>query len=308
MIVNTSKIAIIGGGRVGITAAYAMLLRGIGRSLVLYDRNLDKIKGEQLEFEHALSFLGTTTISATDSFEDIKGSDIIVYTAGAAQEPGESRLDLTTKNLSIMESILPKAVEASPNSIVMLVANPVDILTYRATQLLKLPKGRVFGTGTCLDSARFRFYLSTILGINPKNIHAYILGEHGDSSFPTISNADIGGQPLLTMSSITPQQIQDAYEKTKHAAGTVIAAKGATFYAIGVVIAQLASAILRDTKRVFPVSVLLDGKYGYHHVALSVPCVLGKNGVEHILEVPLSSEEKQKMESSVAVLRQYIPQ
>jgi len=301
-----SKVAIIGGGRVGMSAAYALLLRNVCRELVLYDRNLDKMKGEQLEFQHSLAFLGTTSIVAAASFDALKDSDVVVFTSGVAQNPGESRLDLVKKNTEILQSVLPDVINHSPNSVVLIVSNPVDILTYHADKILRLPKGRVFGSGTSLDTARFRFHLSEMLGINPKNIHAYILGEHGDSSFPTITNADIGGQPLSTIAGFPIEKVRAAYQKTRDAAGTIIAAKGATYYAIGVVISQLASAVLRDTKRIFPVSVPLDGQYGYTDVAISVPCVLGKNGVEKIMEIPLSPDEKKSMDNSVTILKNLI--
>ncbi len=301
---SRTKVSIIGGGRVGITSAYAMLLRNTTRELILFDRDVEKMKGEQLEFEHSLAFLGATTVKAAESLEDIRGSDVIVYTAGVAQKPGETRLDLAKRNIGILKSMLPDIMKHSPDSILLFVANPVDILTYEAAKMLNFPKGKVFGSGTSLDSARFRFYLSEILKVNPKNIHAYVLGEHGDSSFPVIEHANVGGQPLLSMNDISKDQVYDSYQKTRNAAGTVIAAKGGTFYAIGVVVNQLVDAVLRDTKRVFPVSVPLHNEYGFSDVAISVPCVLGKNGVERILTVTLSEEEKQKMSESVRILKE----
>ncbi len=303
---GVNKVSIIGGGRVGITSAYAMLLRNTTRELVLYDRDIEKMKGEQLEFEHSLSFLGATTVKAAESLEDIKGSNVIVYTTGVAQKPGETRLDLAKHNTDILKSMLPDIVRYAPDSIILLVANPVDVLTYEAQKLLNFPKGRILGTGTCLDSSRFRFYLSEMLDVNPKNIHAYVLGEHGDSSFPVIDHANVGGQPILSMPNITMDKIREAYQKTRDAAGTVIAAKGSTFYAIGVVVNQLVDAILKDTKRVFPVSVPLEGEYGYSNVSISVPCVLGGNGVDKILQITLSEDEKTMMEKSVQVLKSFM--
>lgn len=302
----SGKVSVIGGGHVGMSAAFAMLLKNTARELILFDRNTDKMKGEQLEFQHSLTFLGTTKITVAESPKDLKDSDVIVFTAGRAQLPGESRLNLVKSNLEIIKTILPEVIKSSPNSVIIMVTNPVDILTYQASQLLKLPLGRIFGSGTSLDSARFRFHLSEFLEINPKNIHAYVLGEHGDSSFPTISNIDIGGQPLATMKEFSSEKIQEAFLKTKTAAGTIIAAKGSTYYAIGVVINQLVSAVLRDTKRVHPVSVPLTGQYGYENVSISVPCVIGKNGVEKILEVPLSDEEKNLMDKSVKILKEIV--
>lgn len=298
------KVSIIGGGHVGMSAAFAMLLRETAHELVLFDRNKEKMMGEQLDFQHSLAFLATTKITAAESYKDTENSDVIVYTAGVAQKPGESRLDLLKTNIEILTSTLPEAVKLSPQSVIIIVSNPVDILTYKATKLLGLPKGRVFGTGTCLDSARFRFHLSELLAINPKNIHAYVLGEHGDSSFPVMSAADVGGQALVHMEGITEQEIQECFTKTRDAAKTIIAAKGATYYAIAVVVSQLVHSVLNDTKRIFPVSTVLEGEYGLTQVSLSVPCELGRNGVEKILQIPLSDKEKKLMENSAGILKE----
>ena len=302
----TGKVSIIGGGRVGMSAAFVMLLKNTASELVLFDRDVERMRGEQLEFQHSLTFLGTTKIIAAESYRDLKDSDVIVFTAGRAQLPGESRLNLVKSNLEVIKTILPQAIKYSPDSVIIMVTNPVDILTYQASRLLKLPKGKIFGSGTSLDSARFRFHLSEFLGINPKSIHAYVLGEHGESSFPTISHADIGGQPLATMKGFSSEKIQEAFLKARNAAGIIITAKGSTYYAIGVVINQLVDAVLRDTKRVYPVSVPLTGQYGHHDVSISVPCVIGKKGVEKILEVPLSDEEKKLMDRSVKILKEIV--
>lgn len=300
------KVAIIGGGHVGMSAAFAMLLKNTVRQLVLFDRNTDKMKGEQLEFQHSLTFLGTAKITVAQSYKDLKNSDIIIFTAGRGQLPGESRLNLVKSNLELIKNILPEVIKVSPESVIIMVTNPVDILTYQASKILKIPKGRIFGSGTSLDSARFKFHLSEFLGINPKNIHTYVLGEHGDSSFPTISHANIGGQPLATFKGLTSNEIKKAFVKAKTAAGTIIAAKGSTYYGIAVVINQLVDAILKDTKRVYPVSIPLTGQYGHKDVSISVPCVIGKNGVEKILEVPLSAEEKKQMDKSVNTLKEVV--
>lgn len=301
-----SKVCIIGGGHVGMSAAFAMLLSETAREIVFFDRDKEKMLGEQLDFQHSLAFLETTKITAAKSYEDTKESDVIVFTAGAAQESGQSRLNLLNVNLKILQETLPEAVKYSPQAVVIIVTNPVDILTYQATKLLNLPKGRVFGTGTSLDSARFRFHLSEILNINPKNIHAYVLGEHGDSSFPAVSSADVAGQSVLNMEGITKEQIQESFNKTRDAAQAIIAKKGATYYAIGVVISQLVHAVLNDSKSIFPVSTVLNGEYGLTEVSLSVPCELGKEGVEKILEISLSTEEKQLMENSASILKKLL--
>ncbi|KKP60905.1 MAG: L-lactate dehydrogenase A chain [Candidatus Roizmanbacteria bacterium GW2011_GWC2_34_23] len=214
----SGKVSIIGGGHVGMSAAFAMLLKNTAHEIVLFDRDTDKMKGEQLEFQHSLTFLGTTKIVAAESYKDLKDSDVIVFTAGRAQLPGESRLNLVKSNVEVINNILPDVAKHSPNSVIIMVTNPVDILTYQASQLLKLAPGRIFGSGTSLDSARFRFHLSEFLGINPKNIHTYVLGEHGDSSFPTISHADIGGQPISTMKDFSSKKIQEAFLKIMRSA------------------------------------------------------------------------------------------
>jgi len=268
--------------------------------------DIEKMKGEQLEFEHSLSFLGSTKITVASSNNDFENSDVIVFTAGVAQKPGESRLELVQKNTEIVKDILPAAVSQSPNAVLIMVTNPVDVLTYEASKMLNLPKGRIFGTGTSLDTSRFRFHLSEILKINTKNIHAYILGEHGDSSFPVVSNADVGGQQLLSVAGINEKVINDCYLKVKEAAQAIIQSKGATYYAIAVVISELVEAVLSDSKRVYPVSVPLYGQYGLKDVALSVPCVVGRSGVEEILEISLSENEKNNLINSARVLKDII--
>jgi len=298
-----TKVTVIGAGRVGITAAFTMYLKNTAQEIMLYGRDKDKLIGEQLDFMHSLSFLGSTHISVGSEPSELVGSDIIIFTAGAAQEPGETRLDLVKKNTAILEELIPDIIKNAPDSIILMVTNPVDILTYKTVLLSKLPRTRVFGSGTTLDTARFRFHLSEYLHVNPKSVHAYILGEHGDSSFPTLSSANVGGQLLASMKDFSHDKALEAYTKARDAAYKIIAAKGATYYAIGVVINQLVHAILTDAKRVYPLSITLDGEYGHTGVSLSVPCVLGRNGVERIIEIPLSEEEKLKMQISVETLK-----
>lgn len=301
-----TKVSVIGAGRVGITAAFTMYLKNTTQEIMLFGRNKDKLIGEQSDFMDSLSFLGTTQIIVGSEMSDLAGSHIIVFTAGAAQEPGETRLDLVKKNTDILESMIPEIVKFAPEAIILMVTNPVDVLTYKATLMAKLPKGRVFGSGTTLDTARFRFQLSKYLKVNPKSVHGYILGEHGDSSFPTLSSTNVGGQLITTMKDFSHEKALSAYTKARDAAYKIIVAKGATYYAIGVVINQLVHAILSDARRVYPLSVLLEGEYGQTEVALSVPCVLGRNGIERIIEIPLSEEEKLKMKLSGEVLKKYL--
>lgn len=298
-----TKVAVVGCGRVGITSAYTMYLNNTAHEIMLFGRDKDKLIGEQLDFMHSLSFLGTTHITVGENYEDLRGADVVVFTAGAAQQPGETRLDLVKKNTEIVESMMGEIVKYAPGAIFLIVSNPVDILTYRAAKIANLPRGRVFGSGTTLDTARFRFHLSEFLKVNPKSIHGYILGEHGDSSFPTTSTANVGGQPITSMKGFSKEKAVEAYQKARDAAYKIIAAKGATFYAIAVVVNQLVDAILRDTRRIYPLSITLEGEYGQRDVALSLPCVLGREGIERVVEIPLSEEEKGQLNHSVEVLK-----
>ena len=303
---DTNKVAIIGWGRVGMSTAFALLQQGIPNELLLLSRSKEKAEGEKLDLEHGLSFLKHTKIKASESYEDLKDTDIVVFTAGAPQKTGESRLDLIEKNKAILQKYIPKILKYAPNSIIIIVSNPVDILTYEAYKIAGLPKGRIFGSGTTLDTSRFRFHLAEQMKINPKSIHAYILGEHGDSSFPALTGAVVGGQSLLSIPDMTEQKALAAYTKTRDAAYKIIEAKGATYYAIATATAKLVETILIDGKKIFPVSIPLHSYYGHNGVSLSVPCVIGRNGVEQTIEIKLSWEEKKMLQKSVDTLKKYL--
>lgn len=303
---NSRKIAIVGLGKVGITAAYALILRHVADEIVLVSRSLDKIEGEKLDLEHGLPFLEPTRITVSDDYAALQGADIVVITAGAAQEPGQSRLDLVGENKKIITEIGRDIAPYVQNSVVIVVSNPVDVLTYQLAKILNLPKGRVLGTGTMLDTARFRFHLSEILNVNPRSIHTYVLGEHGDSSFPTLDSSTVGGQPLDRFPNYSPERAHDAFVQTREAAKKIIQAKGATYYAIGVVIAQLTRAILQNQRSVLPISIPIENYYGQSDLAVSVPCIVGKNGVEQILNVQLSSIEQQYFADSCQMIKNFL--
>lgn len=303
---DSNKVAIIGCGRVGSSIAFSLLHSGIVNQLVLLGRTKMSVLGEQLDLEHGLSFLHPAEIIATDSYQDIRESDVVIISAGAAQKPGETRLDLAQKNLAILDQIIPMVVKYAPNAIVIIVSNPVDVLTYRAYQIADWPKGRVFGSGTVLDTARFRFHLSQFLHVNPRSIHAYILGEHGDSSFPVLSSANVGGQSLSEFPLFSEAKFKAAFEKAKNAAYKIIESKGSTYYGIAAVVSHLVKTILADAKTVLPLSVPLHQYLGYSGVSLSVPSVLGRNGVEEMLKPKLNWEEKQLLEKSVNTLKKYL--
>ncbi len=313
---SSFKVAVVGCGKVGMTAAYAMMLSGTPTDIVLFDRNIDKAMGEKLDLEHALSLLsGYVNIIATDNYADLSESRLIVYSAGTAQQPGQTRLDLVNTNKKILEEVLLKINVAAPGSVILIVANPVDVLTYWANKMLDTSPHavagkaenaiRIFGSGTMLDTARLRFHLSETLKINPHSIHAYVLGEHGESSFPVFANTTVGGQKLLEVPGMSETVVSEAYQKTREAANKIIEAKGATYYAIGVVVMKIMQAVFSDSKTVYPLSVPLDNYLGFSSVALSVPCILGENGVEKILSVDLSPTEKVALEKSVAALKPY---
>lgn len=299
------KVSIVGLGKVGMSAAYAMMLDGTPTEIVLVSREKEKAVGEKLDLEHALPFLDYVTITATDDYADIAGSRLVVITAGAAQKPGETRLNLCDNNRKILEEILPKIEAAAPDALILIVSNPVDVLTYHAHHIIPHAKGRIFGSGTMLDTARFKFHLAEYLHINPKSVHAYVLGEHGDSSFPVYAHATVGGQKLMDFEGMSVEVIQDAYTKARQAAYNIIQAKGATYYAIGVVATKIMEAIFSDAKTVFPLSVPLENYYGHSGVSLSVPCVLGARGIERVLHLDLSQEEQEHLAKSVAVLQEY---
>lgn len=301
-----NKVSIVGCGSVGMTAAFSLLHTGVVNELVLHGRSKEKVCGEQLDLEHGLGFMHPAKITATDDYKDLNGSDVVVYAAGAPQQPGQTRLDLVEKNKQILEEILPHIVRNAPDAVILIVANPLDILTYHAYKISGLPKGRIFGSGTTLDTQRFRFHLSQFLKVHPNSIHTYLLGEHGDHSFPVLSTASVGGQPLTTFEQYSEEKIHQAYEKARDAAYTIIKCKGSTYYGIGAVISHIVKVILSDSKQVLPVSVPLHNYYGHSGVALSVPCVIGRDGVEKTLEIKLSWEEKQKLEQCVSTLKEYI--
>lgn len=300
-----SKVAIVGCGRVGMSIAFSILHKNQVDQLVLHGRDKAKIIGEQLDLEHGASFLGNTQILATDQDRDLAESQVVIISAGKSQCPGDTRLDLVKQNSAILENLLPRILRYAPQAVIIVVTNPVDVLTYRAYRMANLPKGQIFGSGTTLDTSRFRFHLSEFLKINPRSIHAYILGEHGDSAFPTLSSATVGGQSLVSLPRFSMEKALEAFEKSKQAAYKIIESKGATYYAIGAVVAHITTLVLRNARSVLPVSIPLHNYYGQNGVALSVPCIIGRNGVEETLEIKLSWEEKQMLAKSAETLKKF---
>lgn len=297
------KVSIIGCGNVGATAAYAMLIDSTPTELVLMDRNKEKAKGLVLDLEHSVAFFNATKVVAASDFNACKGSHLVVVTAGARQQEGETRLDLIEKNRALFRDIIPKIAKVAPRAILLIVTNPVDVLTYEAYKLSGFPFGRVFGTGTMLDTARLKFYIGEKLCLNPKSIEAFVLGEHGDSSFPVWSSSNVAGNPLIKMPGFNKKIADQCYKDTKNAAYKIIHDLGFTCYSIATVIKEIMVHIFQNSKVVLPLSVPLKGEYGLKGVALSVPCVLDSSGVASIVEVPLSFAEKRMLKKSADAMK-----
>ncbi|MFZ5627171.1 MAG: L-lactate dehydrogenase [Bacillota bacterium] len=308
---KTNKIVIVGAGNVGATTAYALLISGIASELVLYDINRQKAEGEIMDLAHGASFVPPARLR-TGYLADCREADIIIFTAGAAQQPGETRLDLVDKNTRIVEKALLPILEQAPEALVLMVTNPVDVLTYQAWKLSGLSPERVLGSGTVLDSARFRHVLGQHCGVDVRNVHGYILGEHGDSELAAWSSVHIGGirlddYCLACGQGCGQEKREEMFRQVRDAAYQIIQAKGATYYAVGLAVRRICEAILRDEHSILTVSSLMQGEYGLRDVCLSVPCVIGRQGRIKVLELNLTAEEKEKLQHSAAVIASYLP-
>ena len=311
-----NKVTIIGAGSVGATVAYTLVATGAVGEIVLIDVNVDKAKGEALDIRQATPYLSPAKIYC-GSYEDAANSDIVIVTSGVGRKPGQSRIDLTQTNVNILKSIAPQIVKHAPDALYLFVANPVDVLTYVFQKITGIPKHRVIGTGTTLDSIRLRTRLSELYSVNQQQVHAYVLGEHGDSSFVAWSAADISGIPLeeyeqtITKKGALPCVAYDKEEVetyVKKSGGQIIAGKGATFYGIAASVTKIVNAIYSSAYTVLPVSTVLDGEYGVSDVALSTLCAIGSEGVISTLTPTLSDEEVAKMQHSAQVLKDVIAQ
>ncbi len=300
---DSFKVSIVGLGNVGSTMAYAMLLDGTPTDLALIDINADKAHGLLLDLDHSLSFTPFTKLTSSGDMSACEGSSLVVITAGVRQKEGDTRLNLIDRNRAIFDDIIPKIAEAAPNAILLIVSNPVDVLTYDAIKLSGFPKERVIGSGTLLDTARFQFHISEKLKVHPSSVNAFILGEHGDSSFPVYSAADIAGAPLRGMEEFTKEIAAGCFESTKNAAYRIIHDQGYTCYSISTATLQIMRAIFENSHEVFPLSTLLEDFHGHSDVCLSVPCVLGSNGIERQIELPLDEEELKMLKKSADVLK-----
>ncbi|WP_026881212.1 L-lactate dehydrogenase [Clostridium akagii] len=305
---SKTKISIIGAGFVGSSTAFALMIGGLAAEIVIVDINKDKSEGEAMDLAHGASFVKPLEIKAGD-YKDTANSDIVIITAGAAQKPGETRLDLISKNYKIMGSIVPEVVKYSPNSILLVVSNPVDILTYIVYKLSGFPKERVLGSGTVLDTSRLKFMLSEHFNIDSRNIHTYIMGEHGDSEIATWSITSIAGMDVNDYCKISCNQCEGIKnlhieDEVKNAAYEIIKRKGATYYAVALAITRIVEAILGDEHSILTVSSLLEGEYGINDIYLGVPSIVCSSGIKNIIEVQLSPSELAALNSSADKLKE----
>ncbi len=305
---TTTKVAVVGAGSVGATLAYACLIRGIGRTIALYDVNADKTRAEVLDLNHGLQFVPQATVVGSDDIEVCRGADLVVVTAGAKQKPGQTRLELAGANVALCRTLVPRLLEVAPDAVLLLVTNPVDVVTYAALKYSGLPSRRVFGSGTVLDSSRLRLLVAEHCGVAVQNVHAYIAGEHGDSEIPLWSSASIGSVPLLAWEvpgrpALDAAAREEIVRRVVGAAGEIIRGKGATNYAVGLAAARVIEAVLRDQRQVLPVSSLLDGIAGIGDVCLSLPSVVDRLGVDTVLPSPLSEQEAQGLRRSADTVR-----
>ncbi|EIK84367.1 L-lactate dehydrogenase [Gardnerella pickettii] len=308
--VKPTKLAIIGAGAVGSTLAFAAAQRGVAREIVLEDIAKERVEAEVLDMQHGSSFYPAVSIAGSDDVEICRDADMVVITAGARQKPGQTRLELAGATINIMKSIIPNVVKVAPNAIYMLITNPVDVVTHVSMKLSGLPANQMFGSGTNLDSARLRFLIAQHTGVNVKNVHAYIAGEHGDSEVPLWASATIGGVPMCEWNALPGHEPLDEakreeiHQEVKNAAYKIINGKGATNYAIAMSGVDIVEAVLRDTNRILPVSSLLEDFHGISDVCMSVPTLLNRNGVNSRLNTPVSDRELAALKRSAETLRQ----
>jgi len=295
---NLSKIAIIGAGSVGTTTAYALILQNTAAEIILVDANEIRCRGEILDLSDALPFSQTTLVQA-GTITDAAQADIIIIAAGARQKPGQSRIELLAANKNSISSIIAQMKPIAPHAIIIMVSNPLDVLTLHVQELAGLPRNQIFGTGTFLDSLRLRELIAQKIKIAEKSVHAYILGEHGDTQFPAWSLAHVDGVPLTQFPHLTMPILENLATQARDKAYEIISCKDATFFGIATCVAKMCQAILFDQKLVLPLSTYQE-KYG---VCLSMPAVLGKHGIEKQLDVILTKEEQVRLEASAEALK-----
>ena len=310
MMINHRKAAIVGCGMEGASIAFSFLQQGLFSHLVLLDVNRDRAEGEAMDLRDGLPYGAAMEITA-GNYDDIADCALIVITAGANQKPGESRLDLIGRNAQILRGVMAEITARDFRGILLVVSNPVDVLTYTAWKLSGYPRQRVLGSGTVLDTGRFKQLLGAELGVDSRNIHAFIIGEHGDSELAVWSEANVSGLDLEDFCRIRGKELDRKnmdrlYQDVRDSAYQIIQRKGATYYGIAMAVGRIAQCIVKDEHSVLPVSVVPDGQYGLTGLALSIPSIVGRNGLEDILEIPLSSSETHALNQSAQQMREVI--
>ncbi len=305
-----SKIAVIGAGAVGTAIAYSCAIRGVARDIALYDINQAKVEAEALDMAHGIQFTQIGSIVGSNDLEVVRGSDMVIVTAGAKQKPGQTRMELAESTVGLMRNLVPDLLSVAPDAVYMFVTNPVDVVTYVAMQIAGSPRQQVFGSGTVLDTSRLRYLVSLETGVATQNIHAYVVGEHGDSQVTLWSSAEIGNVPLskwgptlsgrsfdfALRSEISRQVMTSAYQ--------IIEGKGATNFAIGLAAANIAGAVLGDESRVLTISSLLEDWHGIGDVCMAAPTIVGRAGAGRVLLPPLTDEELNGLVASADNIRQ----
>lgn len=305
-----NKVGIVGAGQVGATSAYTLLISGLVSELVLVDLNEKKASGEVLDLAHGIPLCPPANIVAGD-YSDLAGSDIVVIAAGMNQRPGETRMDLTRKNIQVFRSIVPEIMRYAPEAILLVVTNPVDVLTYATWRISGLPRNRVIGSGTVLDTNRLRYLLARHTGVDARNIHTFVLGEHGDTELAAWSATNIEGMTMdeycnfcsRCEGSLADRVKAEFDEEVRNVAYTIIERKGATFYAVALAVRRIVEAILRDEHSILTVSSLITGEYDIDNVCLSLPSIVGAQGVEQVLPIKLSEEEQVLLRHSAAAIK-----
>ena len=300
------RIAVVGAGNVGATFAYSVMLSGLASEIVLLDADRARAEGQAMDLDHAVPFNQPVRVWA-GGYEDCKGALVTMVSAGASQRPGESRLDLLKRNIAVFREVIGEIAAVNPEGIILVATNPVDVLTYAAYKISGLSRRRVFGSGTILDTARFRTLLANHFDVDPRSLHAHIIGEHGDSEVPVWSLANIAGVRLADLGGegwpkYEPKAMEEIFLKTRDAAYHIIERKGATYYAVASGLLRIVEAIVRDQSTVLSASSLLSGQYGLSNVCLSLPTVINRRGVARVLQLDLDASERDKLTRSAEIL------
>ena len=306
---DSKKVAIVGVGMVGMSFAYSLLNQNICDELCLIDINKERAEGEAADLSHGLPFAPSSMKIYSGDYEDCKDMDLVVICAGVPQLEGETRRDLLQKNYKVFKTIVKPIVENGFNGVFLVASNPVDVMTKVVLDLSGFPKNKVFGSGTSLDTARLRFMMSDYFKVNPRNVHAYVMGEHGDSEFVAWSSAMLSVLPIRELEDHNEKMmavLNDIAVNVKESAYKIIKAKRATYYGIGMVLARLTRAILNDENSIFTVSAYLEGEYSHSGIYIGVPAVINRSGVRNILQIPLDEDEQKKLSESAAIIHEML--